>query len=134
MTVCLHATDGDNIDDLILGSQSGAYVVFGKAGGFAANLNLSTLNGTTGFRIINTSSIASIGGSVSVAGDVNGDGRRAGRRRPVAVGKDLEVEGLLEGEGDHSDGGAMGGEVEAGAHISGAGAPQPDAGRRLLKS
>ncbi|MFN7408918.1 MAG: hypothetical protein ACK5UM_02750, partial [Pseudomonadota bacterium] len=66
--------NGDKIDDLIVGSYGTAYVVFGKAGGFAPNLNLSTLNGTTGFRIINTSSNANIGGSVSVAGDVNGDG------------------------------------------------------------
>ena len=66
--------NGDNIDDLILGSGSGAYVVFGKAGGFAANLDLSTLNGTTGFRIINTSSANNFGKAVSVAGDVNGDG------------------------------------------------------------
>ncbi|MCA3562363.1 MAG: FG-GAP repeat protein, partial [Aestuariivirga sp.] len=65
--------NGDNIDDLIVGSDRAAYVVFGKAGGFAANLNLSTLNGTTGFRIVNAS-IANFGDSVSVAGDVNGDG------------------------------------------------------------
>ncbi len=38
--------NGDKIDDLIVGSYGTAYVVFGKAGGFAPNLNLSTLNGT----------------------------------------------------------------------------------------
>jgi len=48
-------------------------VVFGRTGGFAANLNLSTLNGTTGFRIIGASN-NNFGQSVSVAGDVNGDG------------------------------------------------------------
>ena len=66
--------NGDNIDDLIVGSGSGAYVVFGQTGGFAANLNLSTLNGTTGFRIIGASSANNFGKTVSVAGDVNGDG------------------------------------------------------------
>jgi len=65
--------NGDNIDDLIVGSGSGAYVVFGQTGGFAANLNLSTLNGTTGFRIIGASA-TNFGQFVSVAGDVNGDG------------------------------------------------------------
>jgi len=66
--------NGDNIDDLIVGSDESAYVVFGKAGGFAANLNLSTLNGTTGFRIVNASINVNIGAAVSAAGDVNGDG------------------------------------------------------------
>jgi Ca2+-binding RTX toxin-like protein len=49
--------NGDGFGDIIIGasgtnsngnSDSGAaYVVFGKSGGFAANLNLSTLDGTT---------------------------------------------------------------------------------------
>jgi hypothetical protein len=65
--------NGDNIDDLIIGSNNGAYVVFGRTGGFAANLNLSTLNGTTGFRVIGASN-NNFGKVVSVAGDVNGDG------------------------------------------------------------
>jgi hypothetical protein len=52
--------NGDGFDDLIIGalgadpngSNSGAsYVVFGKAGGFAANLNLSTLDGSNGFKL-----------------------------------------------------------------------------------
>jgi hypothetical protein len=29
-----------------------SYVVFGKASGFAANLNLGTLDGSNGFRVI----------------------------------------------------------------------------------
>jgi hypothetical protein len=37
-------------DALVSGNQTGAsYVVFGKASGFASNLNLSELNGTNGF-------------------------------------------------------------------------------------
>ena len=52
--------NGDGYDDLIVGAlgadpnggYSGAsYVVFGKASGFAASLDLSTLDGTTGFRL-----------------------------------------------------------------------------------
>ena len=52
--------NGDGFDDLIIGAlgadpngdDSGAsYVVFGQAGGFAANLNLSDLDGTNGFQI-----------------------------------------------------------------------------------
>jgi hypothetical protein len=60
--------NGDGFDDIIVGSnRTGSYVVFGKAGGFTAELDLGTLNGANGFRI-------SFGGtSVSAAGDVNGD-------------------------------------------------------------
>ena len=52
--------NGDGFDDLIVGafradpngSHSGAsYVVFGRASGFASNLNLSSLDGTNGFRL-----------------------------------------------------------------------------------
>src|SRR5829696_7692393 len=71
--------NGDGFDDLIIGAkgadpngyESGAsYVVFGQAGGFRANLNLSTLDGTNGFQINGEAA----GFSVSSAGDVNGDG------------------------------------------------------------
>ncbi len=73
----------DGFDDLIIGAQgadtnatdAGAtYVVFGHASGFAANLNLSTLNGTTGFRLSGVAASDLVGISVSSAGDVNGDG------------------------------------------------------------
>jgi hypothetical protein len=75
--------NGDGIDDLIVGarradpngSDSGSsYVVFGKSGGFAATINLSTLNGTTGFRLDGEVEDDFSGWSVSSAGDVNGDG------------------------------------------------------------
>jgi Ca2+-binding RTX toxin-like protein len=75
--------NGDGFDDLIIGalgadpngSNSGAsYVVFGKASGFAANLNLSTLNGITGFQISGEAFGDNAGYSVASAGDVNGDG------------------------------------------------------------
>jgi hypothetical protein len=76
--------NGDGFDDLIIGApwsnanntlKSGqAYVVFGKAGGFAANLNLSTLNGTNGFSFTGGAQNDSSGRRVNNAGDVNGDG------------------------------------------------------------
>jgi Ca2+-binding RTX toxin-like protein len=75
--------NGDGIDDLIIGARnagpnggfSGAsYVVFGRTTGFAANLNLSTLDGTTGFQINGEAAEDYSGTSVASAGDVNGDG------------------------------------------------------------
>jgi hypothetical protein len=49
-------------------------VVFGKSGGFGAAIELSTLDGSTGFRIDGSDAGDRSGGSVSGAGDVNGDG------------------------------------------------------------
>ena len=75
--------NGDGFDDLIVGamnadpngSNSGeAYVVFGKSAAFASSLNLSSLNGTTGFVIKGVAAGDLLGSSVSSAGDVNGDG------------------------------------------------------------
>ena len=75
--------NGDGFDDLIVGdveasphgNQSGAsYVVFGKASGFAANLNLSSLDGTNGFKLSGVALFDLSGSSVASAGDVNGDG------------------------------------------------------------
>ena len=51
-----------------------SYVVFGSSGGFSANLNLSTLNGSNGFRINGINAGDFSGDSVSSTGDVNGDG------------------------------------------------------------
>jgi len=75
--------NGDGFDDLIVGasgadpngSGSGSsYVVFGKANGFGATLNLSSLNGTNGFRLDGVAAGNLSGNSVASAGDVNGDG------------------------------------------------------------
>ena len=75
--------NGDGIDDLIIGafapdrsgslSTSESYVVFGKRSGFAASMDLSTLDGTNGFRL-DAIDADDFSGSVSGAGDVNGDG------------------------------------------------------------
>ena len=75
--------NGDGFDDVIVGSpgasphgsHSGAsYVVFGKASGFAANLDLSSLSGADGFQLSGVAADDYSGDSVSSAGDVNGDG------------------------------------------------------------
>ena len=57
------------------GDRTGqAYVVFGKASGFNAAFELSTLDGTNGFMINGVDLIGFAGSAVSSAGDVNGDG------------------------------------------------------------
>ena len=76
--------NGDGFDDLLIGvpdanrySVPGAtagYVVFGKAGGFASNLDLSTLDGTNGFKMNRIQTGDNAGRTVSGAGDFNGDG------------------------------------------------------------
>ena len=77
--------NGDGVDDVVIGAngapngnQSGSsYVVFGRdaaAGGFAAVLDLSALDGGNGFRLDGVALSDQSGRSVSAAGDVNGDG------------------------------------------------------------
>ena len=74
--------NGDGFSDIVIGASSAkpngrnsgaSYVVFGKASGFAANLQLSALDDTNGFQI-NGERATFTGGSVAGAGDVNGDG------------------------------------------------------------
>jgi Ca2+-binding RTX toxin-like protein len=76
----------DGYDDLIIGapfSEAGApynqdngvaYVVFGHAGTYAADLELTGLTGADGFRMVGVNTIDHLGYAVSGAGDVNGDG------------------------------------------------------------
>jgi hypothetical protein len=76
--------NGDGFADLIIGAnQAGpggrvaageSCVVFGKAGGFDASLELSALDGSNGFVINGIDAIDNSGRAVSGAGDVNGDG------------------------------------------------------------
>ena len=88
------------------GDASGAsYVVFGKAAGFAANLDLSTLNGSNGFKL------SGAGGErlqrrarSPSAGDVNGDGFAdliigAARRRSERRRFRRELRGVRQGVG-----------------------------------
>ena len=69
--------NGDGFDDVIIGARyadpsglsSGAsYVVFGKRTGFSAAFNLSTLNGSNGFKINGVAVNDISGGSVSDGG------------------------------------------------------------------
>ena len=76
--------NGDGYDDIMVGaywadpggdSYAGeTYVVFGSGGGFAASLDLDTLDGNNGFRLDGIDVDDLSGRSVSTAGDVNGDG------------------------------------------------------------
>jgi hypothetical protein len=69
--------NGDGYDDLLIGargaepdgvSDAGAvYVVYGKAGGWAANIDLSTLDGEDGFRLDGVGNNSRSGVSVSAA-------------------------------------------------------------------
>ncbi|SEF78219.1 integrin alpha [Nitrosomonas ureae] len=65
--------NGDDFDDVIVGAPEAGYVVFGKASGFDATLDFSSLDGSNGFRLGETTD-ALLTRSVSSAGDVNGDG------------------------------------------------------------
>jgi len=76
--------NGDGFDDLAIGAivadpnnknaAGASYVVFGSGQGFDANLELSSLDGTNGFVINGVDAGDRSGGSVSSAGDMNGDG------------------------------------------------------------
>src|SRR6185503_1823979 len=75
--------NGDGFADVIVGAvdadphgtfSGSSYVVFGKASGFAATIDLSTVNGSTGFRLDGVAAGDESGLSVASAGDVNGDG------------------------------------------------------------
>jgi hypothetical protein len=68
--------NGDGLDDLIVSGfdpdfSAYSYVLFGSRNGFNAVIPLSTLGGSSGFRIEGAPSEAHL---VSAAGDVNGDG------------------------------------------------------------
>ena len=76
--------NGDGIDDLIIGARGAdpngdnyageSYVVFGRASGFSTALELSSLNGSDGFKLNGVDADDVSGYSVSRAGDINGDG------------------------------------------------------------
>jgi hypothetical protein len=77
--------NGDGIGDILIGAYGtspGAgiynvgqtYVIFGKASAWTTPISLSTLNGTSGFRLDGVSAYDYSGRSVNAAGDVNNDG------------------------------------------------------------
>jgi hypothetical protein len=75
--------NGDGFDDLMVGAplanapgpySGAAYVVFGKASGFAPAMNVTTVHGASGFILGGAHKFTYAGAAVSAAGDVNGDG------------------------------------------------------------
>jgi hypothetical protein len=77
--------NGDGFDDIIIAGRrsltndpysgfGATYVVFGKALGFTANLNLTALDGSNGFKLSGAHALGSQGRSISGGGDINGDG------------------------------------------------------------
>ncbi len=68
--------NGDGYDDLIIGAfgANASYVVLGRASGFNATLNVSSLDGSNGFVLKPGALGYHFGASVSSAGDINGDG------------------------------------------------------------
>ena len=76
--------NGDGYDDLAIGSWKAdplgrkdageTYVIFGSKGGFSPTMDLTSLNGTNGFRIAGAKAGDESGRPVASAGDVNGDG------------------------------------------------------------
>lgn len=75
--------NGDGFADVIVGAhgadpngdKSGSsYVVFGKAAGFNATIDLPSLDGSNGFRLDGVAPYDYTGRPVSSADDVNGDG------------------------------------------------------------
>jgi len=74
--------NGDGLGDVIIGApladfngtESGSsYIVFGR-NSFGSSLDLSSLNGSNGFRLDGLAAYDESGYSVSRAGDINGDG------------------------------------------------------------
>ena len=78
--------NADGYADIIIGAANfegaaahrlsigASYVVFGKASGFSSTINLSGLNGVTGFRLEGDDEFGFAGATAASAGDVNGDG------------------------------------------------------------
>ena len=76
--------NGDDLADLIIGAPNAdpaqrdrageSYVVFGRHGGFPAEFDLETLDGTNGFIVRGVAAQDHLGEAVSGAGDVDGDG------------------------------------------------------------
>ncbi len=75
--------NGDGFDDVLVGFARGdspaensgvSYVIFGKAESFGGNFDVTTLNGSNGFRVDGLAAGDSLGVSIRNAGDINGDG------------------------------------------------------------
>ncbi|MBD2136289.1 FG-GAP repeat protein [Anabaena sp. FACHB-1237] len=77
--------NGDGIADVIIGARDGnpnntefagrVYIVYGKKGGFDSNIDLASLDASTGLVINGINSEDNAGWSVGSLGDFNGDGK-----------------------------------------------------------
>lgn len=65
--------NGDGYDDLAVTDRDNTYVIYGKAGGYASTLDITTLDGTDGFSIGVPPGYLS-DRALSAAGDINNDG------------------------------------------------------------
>ena len=83
--------NGDGIDDLAVGAPYGGgrvtnydyeysvgdgrvYIIFGKQTGFAANVDVGSLDGNDGFALGGIDAQDNLGTAIASAGDINGDG------------------------------------------------------------
>ena len=75
--------NGDGLDDLIIGARNNddgggdagaAYVIYGKLGGHSGVIDVASLTPAQGFVIQGDRGFDSLGISVSIAGDIDGDG------------------------------------------------------------
>jgi prepilin-type N-terminal cleavage/methylation domain-containing protein len=72
--------NGDGIADLVIGAPYGngnrgyVYIIFGSASGFSSPFDLSSLNGTNGFRLDGVTA-GDMAGLTVATGDINGDGK-----------------------------------------------------------
>lgn len=67
--------NGDGFDDIAINIVGGSeYIIYGAAS-FSATFDLTTLNGSNGLTVTNSSTVSGTGaGSIQIIGDVNGDG------------------------------------------------------------
>lgn len=67
--------NGDDISDMVIGAwkEDAAYVVYGSSDAWSSSFNLSSLDGTNGFKFTGAGG-SDTGGFVQDVGDVNGDG------------------------------------------------------------
>ncbi|WP_052055729.1 FG-GAP repeat protein [Myxosarcina sp. GI1] len=75
--------NNDGLDDFIITAayangvyRGETYVIFGRKSGFAANLDLNSLDGSNGFLIqdVDGEALLDLGNALGNAGDINGDG------------------------------------------------------------
>ncbi|HBE67842.1 MAG TPA: hypothetical protein DDW52_06810 [Planctomycetaceae bacterium] len=72
--------NGDGFDDILIGDDDtndeagAAYLVFGKANGFDAILDLDSLDGSSGVKLVGQDDYEKVGFTLDGLGDINGDG------------------------------------------------------------